>query len=625
MFKISLLIISISLMSFSSSARTLYTHAEFVHQSDTQKNAFIIKTMEMVVELESKYEKELVSQNPDQEKLRRYSKILNELKSLLISSAHAAEVKPLALPTTRSAKDFAGIANDFNNLLKKPEMCIYGGWISRMSLKGVKLADGSTTKRSLCIHPNHINDGIPATSYPAETLAYASAKNCMGKNKITCNPVVFGYKKQSDNTLFCVDAGVSSSGVNQADNSSLYCMRAALEEKSSPDQDSVESRLSYLRKALSEKPEIYQSVQQLIFKSCICVDPKNNINKDYLKYMQPHQTCYGMMEMMAETTICEDPKFAMDTTVFEKIRDYAKDKFDRSTSSPSQIRDYYKNFVINIQSNTPEEYTKFCGGVPVKKAEVTPPVEKPEVKVEEPVKKKEYLCKNATCSSSETKEGEAEASQSCQYEVTDSEGAAVEFKEASKEVSSSEPVTLKVSGTVGSENVNLECIVESKPKEEAVIDETPPTLEVAKKEDGKLSYKVTATISEPNQGWAFRWFFKNNGDYKPVEGWKTDSKTTPKSEITLAGEEETPEEVPETTVPTEATRDQLEITQARSTVNYDVCGEISKGDKKFEKCTTIDMLVKAPAKASGHGGNTGNAAPQTPIRGSSDTSAVGIK
>src|SRR5690606_30543580 len=108
-------------------------------------------------------------------------------------------------------------------------------------------------------------------------------------------------------------------------------------EKESADQDSVSSRLGFLRKALSEKPAIFESVQQLIFKSCLCTDPKNNFNQDYLKYMQPHQTCYGMMEMMAETVTCEDPKFAMDTTIFEQIRTHAEGKFDRMSSSPSEI------------------------------------------------------------------------------------------------------------------------------------------------------------------------------------------------------------------------------------------------------------------------------------------------
>ncbi|MCM2348486.1 MAG: hypothetical protein NDI69_00605 [Bacteriovoracaceae bacterium] len=623
MFKASLTLILCCLMNISSYARAPYSHAEFVHLTDTEKNHYIIKTMEMVVELESKYAKEIVSTNPNHEKIKQYVQVLQKLKSLLISNAYAAA---LATPTSRSAKEFEKIADDFSNLLKKPEVCIYGGWISRMSLKGVKLADGTTTKRSLCLHPNHLTDGIQATKYPPETLAYATDSSCMGKNKITCNPVVFGYKKQADNTLFCVDAGVSATGVNQADNSSLYCMRAALEEKSSSDQDSVESRLGYLRKALSEKPAIFESVQQLIFKSCICVDPKNNFNRDYVKYMQPHQTCYSMMEMMAETTICEDPKFAMDTTIFQNIRDFAKDKFDRMTSAPAAVRDYYKNFVIDIQTNTPEEYTKFCGGSPPKIVEVTPPETKPEEKKVETPPKKEYLCKNTVCTAAaaaEVKEGETAAPQySCSYEVTDKDGGAADFKETSKDISTSEPISIKLTGTIGEETVSLDCAAEVK-AEEKPVEETIPTLDVAKEASGTDKYKVTAKISEPNEGWSLKWKIKNNGDFKPKEGWVT---TTPKVETDinkdLAGQ---PEKESETKTPsTETSRDPLETIQARATVNYDVCGEISKGDKKAEKCVTIDMLnpVKAPAS---FGGRSSTPQPQTRIRGTSDTSAVGIK
>lgn len=623
----------------SSEARAPYSRAEFIHLPDGEKNRFIIKTMEMIVELESKYQKEVVSQNADPQKIHYYTKLIQELKSLLISNAYAAA---LATPRARDPKDFEKIAEDFANLLKKPEVCIYGGWISRMSLKGMKLADGTTTKRSICLHPNHITDGTQATSYPPETLAYASDESCSGKNRISCNPVIFGYKKQSANTLFCVDAGVSRTGVSLADNSALHCMRAALEEKSSDDQDSVATRLSFLRKALSEKPAIYESVQQVVFKSCICVDPKNNFNRDYLKYMQPHQTCYGMMEMMAETTICEDPKFAMDTSFFESIRNYAKGKFDRLTSSPNEVKDYYRSFVLDVQKNTPEEYTKFCGGTPP--VVVKPETKPEEVKDETPPPKKTYSCRSAVCApkakaaeattsapapeTTNTPAAESNGTElTCQYEVVDQEGSIAEFKESKQTVSTGETTTLSLEGTVGEEQLTLECTAElkteAKPTQE---DDKMPSLDVTKVAQGIDKYKVIAKISEPNEGWSFHWKIKNNGSFKPKEGWKESTPTTPKPEIKLAGEEESEDATPpETTTPPGATRDNLETIQARATVNYDVCGEISKGDKRQEKCVTIDMLkptTKGPGAMGGPGGPT---PPQVRMRGSSDTSAVGIK
>ncbi len=610
MFKVPLLLI-LCFFIVGAEARTPYKHADFVHLSDTEKDRFIIKVMELVVELEGKYEKEITSTHPDQKKIEKYTQLLKQFKSLLMAEAHAAK----AVPVARSPRDFEKIADDFTNLMKKPDVCIYAGWISRMSLKGTKLADGTVTKKSICVHPNHINDGVNATRYPPETMAYATSSDCLGKNKITCNPALFGYKKQSDNTLFCVDAGVTSRGVNQADNSALYCMREALSEKESAEQDSVSTRLGFLRKALSEKPAIFEGVQQLVFKSCLCTDPKNNFNKDYLKYMQPHQTCYGMMEMMAETVTCEDPKFAMDTTIFEQIRNHAEGKFDRMTSSPSQVRDYYSNYVVNLQKNSPQEYTQYCGGTPLT---VTPPEEHEEEKPEDP-KPNVYVCQRAICTNGTGDEI------SCEYSVTDSDGNSVEFKETSKEITK-EPLAVKIKGTVGeSAELQLDCTAEMKAEEITPTEVAKPTLEVTRSDNDVKSYKVIAKISEPNDGWNFNWSIEGSGDFKPIEGWK---KATTTPAIQVAGLPEEGSEEGEATTPA-VHRDQLEIIQNRGTVKYQVCGEISKGDEKDKKCVDIDLLTPTTAKPAKKGSGGMGAMPnnqQPPqIRGTSDTSAVGIK
>lgn len=606
MYKASLLLI-LCFFIVGAQANAPYKHADFVHLSDGDKDRFIIKVMELVVELEGKYEKEITSSHPDPKKIEKYTTLLKQFRSLLITEAHAAR----AVPVARSPRDFEKIADDFKNLSKKPEICIYAGWISRMSLKGTKLADGTVTKKSICIHPNHINDGVNATSYPPETLAYASASDCLGKNKITCNPTLFGYKKQSDNTLFCVDAGITARGINQADNSALYCMREALSEKESSDQDSVATRLGFLRKALSEKPAVFESVQQLVFKSCLCTDPKNNFNKDYLKYMQPHQTCYGMMEMMAETVTCEDPKFAMDTTIFEQIRTHAEGKFDRMTSSPSQLRDYYSNYVVNLQKNSPQEYTQFCGGTPLT---VTPEVREEE-KPEDP-KPVVYMCQSATC---KTAEGDELL---CEYSVTDADGNKVIFSETSHEISK-EPLAVKIKGSVEGVEVQLDCPTEMKTEEITPTDVVKPTLEVTRTENDSSSYKVIAKISEPNDGWNFKWSIEGSGDFKPIEGWK---KSTQSSQIQVAG---LPEEGEAENSTPAVERDQLEIIQKRGTVKYQVCGEISKDSEKEKKCVDIDLLTPAtkPASKGSSGGMGGmpNNQPQQQMRGTSDTSAVGIR
>jgi len=390
-------------------------------------------------------------------------------------------------------------------------------------------------------------------------------------------------------------------------------MREALSEKESDNRDSVSTRLGFLRKALSEKPQIFESVQQLIFKSCLCTDPKNNFNKDYLKYMQPHQTCYGMMEMMAETISCEDPKFAMDTTIFEQIRTHAEGKFDRMTSSPTQIRDYYSNYVVNIQKNSPQEYTQFCGGTPLT---VTPRQEVSEEEKPQDPKPSAFMCQSATC---QAKEGDE---LSCEYSVTNSEGNKVAFFESSHEITK-DPLAVKIKGTVEGTEVQLDCPTQMKNDEITPTEVAKPTLEVIRSENDSKSYKITAKISEPNDGWNFKWSIEGSGDFKPTEGWK---KTAKPEEIKVAGmpEDETP-----VNITPAVERDQLEIIQQRATVKYQVCGEISKGPESDKKCVDIDLLtpVAKPAKPNKGGGMGGmqNLQPQQQIRGTSDTSAVGIR
>src|SRR5690606_22724489 len=99
-------------------------------------------------------------------------------------------------------------------------------------------------------------------------------------------------------------------------------------------------------------------------------------------------------------------------------------KFDRMSSSPSEIRDYYSSFVLNIQKNSPQEYTQYCGGTPLT---VTQPEEREEVKPEDP-KPGSYVCQRAICTAG------TEEELTCEYSVTDADGNEAPFQETSKEI-----------------------------------------------------------------------------------------------------------------------------------------------------------------------------------------------
>ncbi|MFP5385780.1 MAG: hypothetical protein ACLGHN_06845, partial [Bacteriovoracia bacterium] len=71
--------------------------------------------------------------------------------------------------------------------------------------------------------------------------------------------------------------------------------------------------------------------------------------------------------------------------------------------------------------------------------------------------------------------------------------------------------------------------------------------------------------------------------------------------------------------------DNKEVTQKRYDFDYQLCGTLAKtGKTTQEKCVTIDKLKKANAPIGG-GMNPNQGPPPVQIRGTSDTSAMGIR
>ncbi len=259
------LIFLLALFSFSVQARASWNpydmdHERFMSLGEKDKDILIVRRMEIMVELESKYAREVKVSGYSFERFQKYVQILNKLQSLIISEAMAAETE----------------VGPFTKLIDKPSHCIYGGWASQI----VTVSKSG----SVCVHPSKAKDKDIVEAYKAVK------SDCVAPDQISCNPMVFGFKKSANKTPFCVDTAG-----NKAHNASYECMRSAL-KVDAKDQDPKEVRLNAMKDAMAKNPVGFNDVQKYIFKTCACGG--GNMNESYKAYIRPHRTCYGMMNSL---------------------------------------------------------------------------------------------------------------------------------------------------------------------------------------------------------------------------------------------------------------------------------------------------------------------------------------
>ena len=263
------LIFLLALFSLSVQARANWTpykmdHERFMNLEEKDKDTLIIRRMEIMVELESKYAREVEVSGYSFERFQKYVQILNQLQSLIISDAVAADTVK------------------FSTLVDKEGGCIYGGWASQIIMVN------KTTP--VCVHPSKASDKNIVAAYEA------AKSNCKEPAQISCNPKVFGYQKSASSTPFCVETGPYKASMNKAHNVSYECMRSALSVEKTEEQDSKEERLKAMKDEMKKDPEGFDDVQKYIFKTCAC--GTGNMSKSYKKYIRPHRTCYGMMNSL---------------------------------------------------------------------------------------------------------------------------------------------------------------------------------------------------------------------------------------------------------------------------------------------------------------------------------------
>lgn len=385
----------LAVISFSVQARANWNpysmnHERFVHLSEADKQAVIISTMELMVELESKYETEVKTSGFSSERFQEYVQLLQKFQNLIISSAYAAEPGPLTK-----------LAGQFSDLLKRLEAkgngCIYGGYVSIM---------GTLNGKKYCRHPSTMRSSIPdeAEIKKAYLTRGTGPTSCVGPKKITCNPVIFGYQDTAGTVPLCVETSNLQGG--KGHNVSYECMKKALAE---PDK---EARLSVLTKAMSENKEAFEKVHSFIFRTCACKD-KTTLNKDYAAYMKPHRTCYGLMNTLrvVNTNECGQlNKVEPGTDFANDWSRYFGNEAVFPKLEPEKSATFDKVYGSLIDKDAVQA---ICDGKPAIIPTPIDPVEDPEVIIPEK-DKSEWVC-TTTCKVQEPVAPVTEKRMQCEY------------------------------------------------------------------------------------------------------------------------------------------------------------------------------------------------------------------
>lgn len=629
MIRTGLIYLSILMISFQVSARpNILSHGQFVHLSDSQKNDYVIKLMELAVELESKYQHDVKVSGYNFERYLHYSKLMREISSFFIDSALAASNSSVSWET--HAKNFASILTSGGD-----QKCIYAGWPSQVRVASVPSKEG-VTRREICIHPKFLAKGAP------EREAYQDSDNCGGgRDTITCNPAIFGYKNASEQSVFCVKAGI-----NDSENSSLSCMQVALNPGEGA--DTKDARLQFLREKLIKDPKVFDSVQKFVAKTCVCLDSESSINKNYLSKIRPHRTCYGLMEMTANTIICETPGLPKDASIFQNILNFTSEKNISPAVSPEDVDLFYQSYLKTLEST--DDYKKLCGGIvaPVAtpKAATTTAQDKAKEEVA-PTPEASYQCVKAICTKKTAREDAATTKPevapkdtspyTCEYQISEKKTPETfitpDSLTADIPATEEAPTTISVKAVIGKKEHVLSCNVEDAPEETEppkAEDGIKPTLTIVLGNKTQESIEVKAEVE--NKGdYKIVWYRKNfpsEDKTKKKAEEKEDKVKAKKKEVSpIAGdEEEAPaekkkeEKIAKTEGEISGSLDKTKILEPLKNESYKTCAKLVKGSEQIEgNCVDIPKLGSTP-QVQGQGQQ-----PMQIPRPSSSTSAMGIR
>ena len=303
----------------------LLDQEKFIHLTQKEQREIIVHMMELMVELEAKFKKDSATVGVDQKDYERMVTKFQKFTELFLSSAYAQDEKnPLKyskeyLDKLREQypedKDFSRFSDEFTKIFNSPYnktgTCIFSGWVSQTG------PDGKS-----CRHPLNIPDiqiknrttgKITYQPHPAKAAYKKTEKVPCPADRISCNPVVFGYANLKEKSLFCVEwkmIKTSTGGTGKASHNSSYnCMRQSLgllnekekeeQSKVKPAVDDSETRMNYLAAQLAHPSnrDAFDNIHGHIFDACICPSTENpsSLSKGYRDYINPHRTCFGLM------------------------------------------------------------------------------------------------------------------------------------------------------------------------------------------------------------------------------------------------------------------------------------------------------------------------------------------
>ncbi len=223
-------------------------------------------------------------------------------------------------------------------------------------------------------------------------------------------------------------------------------------------------------------------------------------------------------------------------------------------------------------------------------------------------KKKTYTCEASCVAENEPEEG----GKRCQLTITSKDDSDKEEEKTEEKIfTKDEPLEFRPKDA----EKPVKC---DEKKSDDPSNDTNPTLNVTATEKDERSYNVKA-VKTNDEGWSFGWVVKaSSGTETPnvSKDWEDKTGTPP------AG---TSNDGSAPTTPSAKT----DFVQQRAKVDFNICGQLKKGDETIEKCATIkkyvekDKPVTNPTLPSGPGNVP--APPQPIIRNSSDTGAVGVR
>lgn len=317
----------------------------FQNLSPKEQKNFIINLMKLFTELDQSTLNSSQSQNIKSSKTS-YENLKKFLFSnFLIQSSYAQNNSD---EWNELAKLFIQDTENKNYKNK----CFFAGWPSQI------LSESPL----LCSHPSKKpNESSILTKY------HSVVSGCTG-SQVKCNPLIFGYKKIEDRSVFCVETK------GFAKNSSQLCMQKALTNDSDDSTDSKEKRLEYLKDKYSDS-QLFQKIQEFTLKSCLC-DAETFIslgfNEKYLNYhkIKTHRTCHGLVQMISTVgkNVCTTPN----TSTIKK--EFFED-FTKWTSKQNYTIDIDSPYTTWVQKNQQFIQENVCSPDPDPEHEPEPELE----------------------------------------------------------------------------------------------------------------------------------------------------------------------------------------------------------------------------------------------------------